>query len=62
MREDAASPSRQDTKRYRQLADDADACAMQVDGSAREAYALMAEHWRKLAKAGEQADLDSPNP
>ena len=62
MSEDAAPPSREDTKRYRQLADDADACALQVNGSAREAYALMAEGWRKLADAAEQADLDSPDP
>jgi len=62
MSEDAAPASREDTKRYRQLAEDADACALQVNGSVREAYGLMAEHWRKLATAAEQADLDSPNP
>ena len=61
MGQDAKSSSTEDTKRYRQLAEDADACAMQVNGGAREAYALMAEEWRRLAKTAEQAAPDGPN-
>jgi hypothetical protein len=61
MGQNANSPSPEDTRRYRQLAEDADACAMQVNGSVREAYALMAEEWRRLAKAAEQAALGGPN-